>query len=88
MGRASERKATNRDIRRAFGPEALAAIRSIQDGIDDNRTAVYRERADRLELAKEQRSYVDGLERTINQRLDAFTTRGFVARLRWLFLGR
>jgi len=96
--RAAARKATNRELRRAFGSEAVDTIGEMVKTINRQGEAIVgigeavsKERTHRLELAKEQRDYVDGEDRRLTYRiayLERLSCRGFFGRLKWLLLGR
>jgi hypothetical protein len=93
---------TRRQIRKAFGADALkvieaheSALRAHAQGLerlDKNDGALaYRiddARTHVLKLADEQRAYVDALDKRAKDRLYAFTGRTFWQRLRWLVRGK
>lgn len=66
------------------------ARRNEDQGIRDTlRTGLNDERTARLQLAEEQRRYVDEADRRIARGMDAFINRlSWQDRLSWIFLGR
>lgn len=97
-------KATRRDLRRAFGAEALGTIAEQEqatnilasglNGVRSDVAVLARDHAIVKSVVKDQRATVEGLsddlrsaQATIDS-LTTFRTRGFRARLRWVFTGR
>lgn len=91
-------KATNRTIRKAFGAEAVEIINKQAEAIATNyakglelEKAIGQERSHRLELAAEQRRYVDSSDRILAGSISVLErkiNRGFFGRLFWLVTGR
>lgn len=102
MGQAAQRKIDGRAIRRAFGPEALDVMVTLQVKVEALEQETKALRANQLELSKtidaertfqreqaqKQRAYVDGEDLATRRVMRAFIDRGLVARLRWLLRGR
>lgn len=88
--RSSTVKATRRDIRKAFGPDALELTTALAEHTRTLEALVDAERTHRLDLAKEQRAYVDQADTQLMRRLTALeriVRLGFFGRLRWLLTG-
>lgn len=89
-------KATNRQIRKAFGDEALDTIARLQNDVraleEDNFKRVHAECTARLELAKQQRAYIDSEIRkaalTAHDNLNAFARMPWWRRWWWVVSGR
>jgi hypothetical protein len=86
----AQTKATKRQIRKAFGDEALDTIAHLVTQLRALEQAIHAERMHRLDLAKEQRAYVDQADTRQQYRLmdlERLRNRGFFGRLRWLLRG-
>ena len=89
-------KATNRQIRKAFGDEALDTIARLQNdlnALDETlNKRITTERTHRLELAQRQQAYVDNAVRETQvlaaDRLNAFARMPWWRRLWWIVSGR
>lgn len=64
------------------------SINETIEHFDRVEKTIHQERTHHLELAKEQRSYVDQADKRTDWRLDGFVGRGFWSRLNWLLTGR
>lgn len=94
-------KATRRDLRRAFGTEALGTIAEqeqatnlLASGLNGVRSDIAVLARDHATFKKEQRASMEGLSDDLRSAqadiasLTTFRTRGFWERLRWVFTGR
>lgn len=90
----SAAKAKTREIRRAFGPEAVSVIRDHTQAIALLNSAIAGVQRDVVLAERVNRAATNGLvDDTVSLRADVngllrFRTRGFKDRLRWVFFGR